>query len=322
MKIIQFFNRKFFIVCGICMLVYFVHLIPHKQIDIIGDERMPFLSHSLPFTKMPPKEDKLRVILIGNSVWETTPIVTYLLELQSHSSRYIEVGNFSMSGTSTGDYLFIYNYIRQFRPDLIVVGLYPLSFTLEEPLFRHKAHQLIFRPEMKPLWRTRVMKEYSRDEWVESFIYSHFPLYRSFVVWKNRLRDEAGSLFRKFLRIPVMDIMPPMELREMPLPEPDSADIRTEELEKSWEWLVLLVNQMEEDRQKAVFILQPTSIKTVSIYKRIPVLFRGKRYVKFYDLGQYFENEYFQDKIHPDYHKGSAISAARLFKIINRHLIP
>jgi len=301
--------------------LFILHFIPHGQVDVTGDQRMSFYTYSLPFTKMPPKKDVPRVILMGNSVWETTKVASCLLQFEKKSLRRFEIGNFSLSGTSWGDYLFVYNYIRKFHPDLIVVHVYPMTFAVEKPLFRHKAHYLIFTPEMKELRHPQILKAYSNDELLESLMYSYFPVYRSFLVGKHHLHLRVGELVEEWSGIPVMNILPDVILKKLPPLDEVESDMASAELEQSWQWLVFLIEQMERDQQKAVFILQETALEPLHIYERLDGLFADKKYVTLQDVRRFYKKDEFRDKVHPNDKEGSLKAAFRLMKIINEHLI-
>ena len=136
---------------------------------------MPLGSYGLPFSTVGPKTRK-RVILIGNSVFNGTSLVRYMVKLKEHLAPDIEIVNFGMTGASVGDYVFIYNYIRKFDPDLVVLHFAPLSFGSIDRVYRSEANKLIFTPEMKNLRTRQILKTFTKDELLESFFLQHVPV--------------------------------------------------------------------------------------------------------------------------------------------------
>jgi len=303
------------------------YIIPHPQYEVTGNRQIPYEYHGLPFSKMPPKQHK-RVILLGNSVLKNTEVVDYMLALRHALPKRVgkvEIANFSMAGTTIADYIFFYNYVKKFEPDLLIVHLDAITFGTGELLYRKNAQKIIFHADMKALWNPLILSTFDRNDLVESFVYSHCPLYRWLFIIKYTVQKKINAFCDRFFGIPVMDLIPsPLE----PVAQWDLIDlaqwdeIRDQEFPQARALLSFFIDQLEHDRQKTVFIRQETESIDLPIFDVMDDFVKDKKYVNYHDFHYYYDKHYFEDPIHPDAKIGSLKVAMRLLQVIGEYLKP
>jgi hypothetical protein len=295
------------------------HFLDHKQIVVSDDYFMPLGSYGLPFSTVGPKTRK-RVILIGNSVFNGTSMVRYMVKLKNHLAPQIEIVNFGMTGASVGDYVFIYNYIKKFDPDLIVVHFAPLTFGSIDRVYRSEAHKLLFTPEMKNLRTPQVLQTFTKDELIESFFYSLFPLYRKIHINRVRLKNILGHYVKKtfgkdYMQFFPFDLNAGLEERIFQVKPPGEAP----QLPQAELLLKIFLDLIHQDRQEAVLILQETGQKDLPLCRGFETFIPDKDRMHFYDLRHHYKKENYRDLLHPN-DSESRKTAARLLSIIRKHV--
>jgi len=294
-------------------------LIEHEYYEIIGEKHIPFVSHGLSFSTMPPK-NKTRVILIGNSVLRSSNIVKHLMAFEADDSINFEIGNFSGTGGSIADYIIAYNYIKQFDPDVVVFHILPMTFGVIKPLYRQVSKKLIAKPYMRELWRSPILETFSKDELADSLLYSYFPFIRRLPIIRHNLKAFVNQYAKKWFLIPVMNWFPyslsPGE--DWLILKRDKTDI-SDMFPESENLLRFLADQLKKDRQPAIFIFQETQPPTPGFLNKALFLLKEYSNISVYDFRGYYKKEIFVDQDHPS-KEGAAIVAKRIYAVIRQHI--
>lgn len=157
-----------FLGLSFCMNLYFF--------DVFEGKYLPHGSYLMIHSRMPPKIKERRVLLMGNSVFQFSPVVREmrLLRNKEKGNTFYEIGNFGYVGSSIMDHLFTYLHIRQFEPDMLLIHLSPGTF--DSILLRTDLKNAIFLPTFNNLLNFKqIRNEYTRDEAAENLLYSYFP---------------------------------------------------------------------------------------------------------------------------------------------------
>ncbi len=293
-----------------------------KKTEIIGDARIPYGSYGLGFTTMPKEKKAPRVIFLGNSVLQSTQTIPLLNKFKHHSKFDFEIGNFAITGATIADYIVTYNYVKKFKPDLLVIHLHPITFGCTPPLYRNESMHLLFLPEMRAIWNSFVFSTYTKDELVESLVYSYFPLYRRLPMAKQVIKEKVNNLLEKSNAIPLMDFFPyTLNLgKEWIKLNPAGSRFHAFEFPKVRELLKSFVDQLEKDNQKAIFIMQESKDQTTPICHEIHKFVNNDKLFRYYNFRGHFKQEDFKDSIHPNKTTGSTKVAARLLMAIGKFL--
>jgi len=290
--------KHFIIGILICLIVLF-RFVDHPHINVVDEIKVPHGSYGLSFATMPPK-DKKRVILIGNSVFQATKLVPILVKLRNKLGYDFEIGNFGITGASIADYIIMYNYVKKYKPDVIIIHLAPITFGFTDLIFRTDSKKLLFLPEMKRLNNELILNNYTNDELIESYLYSHFPLFRTLPIIRARLKDLGNEYLNDSWNTRFMDFFP----HTLNVVVNEDQFINKEyphqrqfpEAQMLFEYFV---EQLRQDDQKAVFIMQENN------YKNLPICFELKNYLQrykqfsFYNFRDYYHKDNFFDNIHP-----------------------
>ncbi|MCD4779668.1 MAG: hypothetical protein K8S27_03855 [Candidatus Omnitrophica bacterium] len=321
--IIQFIMRCRPIILLILLLTVF-HRIPQEQKDIVISKKIEYGTYGLPFTRMPPKTKK-RIIFLGNSVLQTTDVITRIEALkEEYPAIDFEIGNFSMCGSSIADYILMYNYIKKYNPDLIIAHVMPVTFGYDLPLFRTEAKKLIFLPEMKEIWAHEIFDLYSRDELVESFLYSFFPVFRKHIIIRVQCKNMINKFTLKIGAFPIMSFFPYtlntagdwMKSNRMT----SFNQVRPKEQPVLSGLLLFFLNQISEHHQKFVFVEQENNLMSLPISDNFSKIIEKYDEIFYYDFSHYYKKNHYVDSIHPASSEEKSQMALRLYNIIIKHL--
>ncbi len=315
---------KFLPLTTLFFLLYIFHVLPHEQHNVVVHKKIEYGTYGLPFTTMPPKTKK-RVILLGNSVFQLSGIVSEIEALKKTNPAIdFEIGNFSMCGSSIADYIIIYNYVRKYDPDLIIAHIVPMTFGYEAPLFRTEAKKLIFLPEMKRIRTHEIFDLYTRDELVESFLYSFFPIIRTHIITRVKCKKAINNLALKIGALPVMNFFPYTLNTAGDWMQTNNVTAFAQRTPKEQpalsELLPFFFNQLSKDKQKIVFIEQENNMTKLPINDRFPGMAESHENIHYYNFKNYYQEKHYSDNIHPSSREELNRVALRLYNIIVKHL--
>jgi hypothetical protein len=294
------------------------------KIIVLDNKRIPISSSGFLECRMPQKQKDKRFILLGNSVLQTSYVGRDLLKRIEDSHLSVEIGNFSQVGTSIADYVFMYQHIKQFKPDLLLIHLCPTTFGHNWPLFRTDIKKAILKEEYRHFLKEELIrKHFEREELLESLLYNYLPCYRYLPFLRAFCKKELNSLCLKTAKVPLMDFFPysTNTLEEWLYENLDQAvhaDIATE-YEDSSALFLFLLQMLEKDQQETIFVMQENKLIETPICKKIPHYLSGRSLFHYYDFRKYYNNKEDNDGIHPSKIDCEAI-AFRLFTIIEHHL--
>lgn len=274
--------------------------------------------------EMPPKTKEKRVVLMGNSVLQSSSICKEMLRLNTQKKQLFEMGNFAQTGASIADYIFMYQHIKQFKPDLLVVHLCPTTFGHNWPLFRTDIKKAIIQSEYRKFLDVpSIKKEYQRDDFVESLIYTYLPFYRYIPFIRASFKNKMNALCLEITDVPLMNFFHynTNVLEEWLVSNPlkiADADTATQ-YEVSEELFIYFLKFLREEKQKTVFVMQENNFTQTPICNSIQNYFSGDPLFSYYDLRSFYHSENYFDGIHPN-QEGAILAAERLFTIVEAHL--
>ncbi len=286
---------------------------------IISEERNVGMEEEIAFTSMPPKQSP-RVIFMGNCIFQTTKEIPYLNLLKKQHGLNFETGNFAKQGSTIGDLLATYHYVKQFQPDLLVIHLDPYAFGYHDPFYKHSLRKLIFTEQMRGLWHPVVLKTYSLNELADSLLYSQFPVYRQLSSYRYHTNENIKKFLGQYTSLPIMDFFPYGLIPNLKFVNVSDPLVSMYEFPMAKPVMEVFVNQLEADKQKAVFILQESADSNLLVIFQLPDLFKGKQYVHFYNFQEYWNRRDFIDNVHPVEPRGAYQVATRLLQVVQKHL--
>lgn len=297
--------------------------------NLKNGEPIPLGAYGLPHVTLGEKpKDTKRVFLLGNSVFQTSDIAKNLVDLAKKSHLTLEFENFGMTGASIADYIFTYEYIKKFAPDLIVVHLSPMTFGYNYPLFRNIAHHLLFTPEMTRLRSKEIYDLFSNEELISFLIFSTFPIFRYHYISKAELKANINEYTRRKMDFSLMDFFPyTLNLAEDWVKKTASTPYQEKGLfiESSWQYLLsekllnLFIKNLSDDRQKTIFIKQEDSFEEIPISLDLQRHLGSNPLMPYYDFKKYLEKEDYPDGLHPDT-QGAQKAASRIFNALLKEL--
>lgn len=280
---------------------------------------------------VPLKKHGPRVVMLGNSVFQYTKVVDEVRKRRRVGDGEVEfeVVNFGYVGASIADYLFAYQHLRTFEPDLLVVHLTPHTFDHHEPLVRTDLKHALLLPEF--IWLMdvpEIRKAYTRDELVESLVHSYLPVYRFVPLMKEalqrRINEAAGARIMAYYpwRLNIADEWRITHRRR------DSERARRfrersfKQYDESSAISALLMDQLQADATPTLFVVQERNLQW---FARLPIEAEiagrcaGEPWCSFVDFQRFYREAEFSDPIHPN-PAGAAAAASRLVPAIRREL--
>ena len=313
-------RKKILFLIFILSVILFFHFFDHERYVVTETEIIPYGCYGMAFSKMPPKT-RPRVILLGNSVLQYTWERYSIVQLKDSAHLDLELGNFSITGASIADYIANYNYVKQFHPDLLVVHLTSITFGFTDPLYRNQTRKLLFLPEMRDMWTPLILNTYTKEDLVESFYFSYFPMFRKIKILREEPREWIDKYSMKYFGFRIMNFFPYSLNEGGEWHERNRARASAgNQYPLARPLFEFFVRQLIKDHQKAVFVIQESQDPDVPIFSEIEsILADQPDLFSFYNFKNYYKKKDFGDTIHPNA-AGSYICAQRLLRVIIRGL--
>jgi hypothetical protein len=288
----------FIIVCTVSLILFSLNF----ESLVFEGSYLPYGSRLITHTYLPEKTKYPRVIFLGNSVFQYTPLIEEIRRQRNDlgEMEMFDLANFGAVGASIADYLFLYEYIRQFKPDMVVVHLTPHNFFSREPLMRTDLKRLILSPQFSRLREIpEIIRSFSRNDLAESLIYSYFPPYRFLSILRNEFKN---FIYRSGLRI--MDFFPwRLNAAEEWRTQNAPAEMKKEyasatEYPESEVLLKRLMERFREDGVSALFVIQERDKPLYPVEQKLKGWANGHENFKVLDLSYFFELSELPDHIH------------------------
>jgi hypothetical protein len=315
-------TRKGILLWGLVLtLGWSAHLAALNQYFLIFEARtLPYGSRLIAHSEAPPRSTVPRVVFIGNSVLQYTPLIDQLRMLRNeHPNKMFDVLNFGAVGASIADMLFVQRWVQQFKPDLVVFHFNAHAFFSGEPLLRTDLKKMIFREPFRDLRGIPAVRgAYARDEWVEALVFSYFAPYRWIPVIQNELKEGI-----RLSGLNVMDFFPwrlnqAEEWREAQSPT-KMAEMysKNSEYEQSSILMDELLNSIKNSGVRALIVLQERKTPLYPTEMRIKTNVPPGATVL--DLSSNFLPEHFRDGVHFNL-EGARVSATKILPSIHEIL--
>lgn len=299
------------------------------KIKVNGNTHALYGSYGVLNTEFHSVEDSLpKVFFLGNSVYYGTSLLPELNELQEQQSFNFQIGNFGFTGASLFDYLFTYNHVKQYQPDLLVVQLNPTSFGYGGPHFRNDGKKGIFKSNQIQLLNEKMIRRlYDKDDLAEALCYSFFPLVQQSKILacdfnlflKKKIRKYTTQRLWTFFpnKLNIVGEWTSNNKSNKSKPEEDiSANFPEDsQYSTSKEAFLYFRDQLIADNQRTLFILQPSDFYNLSLMEEVEELISDNKLFTFDDQRRFFLKQHYVDKIHPN-KKGAKVAARKHYKII------
>lgn len=295
----------------------------NEQILIFEERNLPYGSRLISHTFSPDEKTYPRVLILGNSVFQYTPLANEIRKQRNAlgQASMFEVTNYAAVGSSIADYLFIYEHVRQFKPDLLLVHITPHSLFGGEPLLRTDMKSMIYHAEYRHLWQhDYIRRQFTRNDLAESFIYSYFPPYRFIPILRDQLKT---SIYQSGLR--VTDFFPWRLNRAEEWRTAQAPEVLKNRFEKLDQYpesdriLNTLISRLREDQQKALFIFHESDKPLHPALRNLKDQLSSDSQMRTLDLTSFYKKEELPDTIHFNA-EGAKNSASRMLPEILKSL--
>lgn len=311
----------FFVFVNTCL--YF------NKYEVNGDKHALFGSYGMMSKVFKSKDDTEQVFFIGNSVYYGTSLLPELNKLQESQAFKFQIGNFGFTGASLYDYLFTYNHVKQFKPDLLVVQLAPISFGYGGPHFRNDGKKGIFKMNQIKLIKNNFVRDlYDRNDLAEALTCSIFPLAFQAKLLSSKLNIFLQKKTRRYTPLKLWSFFPvKLNISGEWAASPENREEKAEESRKSADFpkdsqystakqaFIYFRDQLIADNQKTLFILQPNDYYNLPIMGEIEELVKDSELFFFDDQRKFYIKKHYNDKIHPN-KMGSILAARKHYKMI------
>lgn len=293
-----------------------------NTIKVNGDTHALYGSYGVLKTEFQTVNEKLpKVFFIGNSVYYGTSLLPELNLLQASQSFQFEIGNFGFTGASIYDYQFTYNHVKQFKPDLLVVQLAPISFGSGGPHFRNDSRKGLFKSSQIEMTKKEYIRTlFDKDDISEALCYSFLPVVMESKLLSSDMNNKLRLYFRKYTSLKLWSFFPnklniagewatnrnkKFKTRDVP----ERIKLEESQYETAKEAFINFKEQLIRDNQKTLFLIQPNDYYRLPIMDEIKDLVKGNDLFTFDDHRKFYNKMHYSDKIHPN--KKGAIIAAR-----------
>lgn len=304
-------SKKKFFYTLICTFLFFLILcrlvsLFFPLVNIGGKNKIPYGAFGLTVSTMTAKvEGRPRIILLGNSVWQTTPVIDQLIDLNKTHRHDWEIGNFSLSGSSIFDQILQYGLIKKFHPDLVIFHLNACSFGCAMPLYRTSVKDLIFEKELRPYLLSPAILQSLKAEEI-SFAFLSYLNRGTYYLELTRieLKSRLNQKLRQHGWPPFFDFFP----YQMVFAGLDEEQMQKqahlfltsqEQYTLAQSGLEFLIHQLIQDGQKAMFIEQENSLGKNSVTAQFQALFLHKKGILLFNNRDFFDPQKFSDEFHP-----------------------
>lgn len=324
----------FFLVCN--GLIFFV------QTTVHADLNAGFGSYGVFSSKFgDDNSGNKSVFFLGNSVYYGTQLIPEINKLQENKSLKFQTGNFGFTGASVYDYICNYHHLRKYKPDLLLVQFNPVSFGHSLPFYRNDGYKNSLSFSQIRLFKESFFrKSITKDDLGEIICYSSMPLVKRFKEFRTLCYSSSRQIFRLFTNLRLMDFFPnrlnavgewfenrrKLKNRESEKPIIDISDFVAnsgakykQQYSTAEEALQYFINLLKADNQKSVFIIQPSGYLRLPVLDKMDNYLEGDELITFADHHDFYSNELYVDKIHPNL-EGAKLAAERHYIIINKIL--
>lgn len=274
-----------------------------------------------------------KVFFIGNSVYYSTPVLKELSKLEKGGKEKFQIGNFGMPGASIFDYLFTYRHISQYKPDLLVMQLNPVTFGYTWPEFRNDGNKGIFQfNQISHLKEPFIRDLFDKDLLAESFFVSYFPLFRNTKLLSWELNNFLVKTTKPFTKLKLWSFFPNrlnlngewvrgQDLKEVRKKEQEDIEfVNSTEYKSSEKAFQYLLEELKADQQEVIFIIQPSSYIPLPIMKKLKQKVQAYANASIIDHSSFYDKALYVDNIHPNL-KGAKKDARRHYKLIKQAII-
>lgn len=323
-------------------IAFFVILVNIKaafiQIPISGDWNARHGSYGVTATVFHDNgTDYPKVFFMGNSVYYGTEVIPQINEIQSSENVQFQTGNFGFTGASIFDYIYSYAHIRQFKPDLLVVQFNPTSFGYAGPYYRNDGHSDTFRKDkLSYLGQGFIRETFSKDDMTAAICHSYLPVARSSKIYKTAFHNRMKRIFKNTSSLKLWKFFPNRlngvgewaasnrqksnaDNANNHLFIPESGPANEQEYLSAEIALQYFIEQLNDDGQKAIFILQPSSFNRLPIMDNMEGITSESKNITFQDNHHLYDSDLYIDKIHPN-KEGAVAAAQRHLELIENSL--
>jgi hypothetical protein len=167
---------------------------------------LPYGSYGFLLGKIAPTcAGRRKVVLLGNSVYQTCGVVEWMQERANAEDRRIDFYNLAMTGSGIHDYLVELAKVVRHKPDLVVISFINWAFTTDVggkeilPRFRTDAEQMAFDPDVvRVLPLTFYRREFTLDRACGAAVSWLLPLKRL----DPMVRRDAQLAIARWLPVP------------------------------------------------------------------------------------------------------------------------
>lgn len=306
----------------------------YTSLPISGNSNAGFGSYGIISTKLERQDvSKPSVLFMGNSVYYGTEVIPKINELMLNDSPLFETGNFGFTGASVFDYIFNYEHLKQYNPDLVVVQFNPTSFGYAGPYYRNDGNNSLFKIGRISLLKEKfIRRTFSKDDLTKALCHSFMPVFASIKIEKSKFRNQIKTLTKSITNLRLWTFFPnrinavgewaatnkPNQIKSDETDElfiASSGERNKREYKSAREAFLFFVNQLKRDNQKALFIIQPSGFDRLPLMEEMASLIEEESLISFVDYHHFFDKKIYIDKIHPN-SDGADLAAKRHYKLI------
>jgi len=311
--------------------------------SVYGAKNAGYGSYGVTSTKFMPNESSdPKVFFMGNSVYYGTDVIPQISNLQATRPTSFQIGNFGFTGASIYDYIHNYEHLKKFSPDLIIVQFNPTSFGYAGPYYRNDGYKNSFSLSRIGLYSEEfIRKTVSKDDLAEIASFSYVPLVRTSKLDRTWCNLKLKSFSRKISSLRLWTFFPNKlnavgewatnrkkantivfeddQDDNASAFDPSSGPTNKQEYKTIETALKYFISQLNRDKQKAIFIIQPSGFPKLPIMDKMESLLAKEDGIHFVDNHDYFVDRLYIDKIHPNL-EGAKLAAERHYKLIENQL--